>query len=960
MKKAPFKNSFLRNIVTGILIFQMLIFSTISVYGLEIKDSYTKFSPNKVEEDSGYTGLYFGGKLYRVVENNADDLVLFYDGRSIGDRQYQVYRPDEKNLNFHNNWSESDICKYLNGEGGFSGRGFISTFSPLERAAILPYGDVEKTNQNNFKGSIRIDQKIVLPSLEEVMDGGTWNMRMQDRENGSAKWSAFADSYYLRSPSVYAGDNRYCARVGATGIINEGSLTVFDFLSIRPALRIDKTKVHHYMIGYSHLDGANPYVFEKLENAQENARPVLFDPKLTLRVSSLEILEDGFELFYEDACVRKNTYLSVIFVDSEGRYKYYGRIKKIESEDGTAKFNYPENFSEGLIPYIFEERVNSKNKSNYSGEFIDLSPEIISSVISRLESQETADEAYSLYQNISGVLPSATHRLKVLSYMYNRFKTDFSLSKKLSDEYAKLDLGSIKIKDEEDGYLFLESLLTMGDYETTYSIMKLLYTLSPDRLREFLNDERFSEFRATDSYLSLFEPEKYLIGSEYFADINKSKNLESLKSKAVSVFRGMNDFAKAHPHLVKNRNEFLRKVSEKAFDLSFFKKLPSENIDIENGIILLNDGAIDLFLASKKEVSELISSVVAEAEMSFLSDEVYTSLDCGVFNKYLGNSDGDKPGYRKLILRMTPEFESVLSAGFGIKVYLRGGSVYIPKAVFSELLSEAASCDLEFESNNGISVKYLDKDLDDYTLKDSAYGIHIDSSIENTAVFRNGGEIDSVYDTLKVLLSAETSSFGVFRMGLTNKIKYLDISDLPPEEIEAITALSSKKIINGFEDRTYRPDGSLRRSEFAKVLSVALNLKPVTDRETYNPFLDVTQDKWYYDYVVTCYEKGLLKGRSEDVFDPDDFVTREEVVVVLSRIIKDEYENVPNIEELNDFFLNNYNLKKISNWALDEYALSLLCNLVEVTPFEEYSGNQPLNRAEMAKILYRFIGFTEK
>ncbi len=64
----------------------------------------------------------------------------------------------------------------------------------------------------------------------------------------------------------------------------------------------------------------------------------------------------------------------------------------------------------------------------------------------------------------------------------------------------------------------------------------------------------------------------------------------------------------------------------------------------------------------------------------------------------------------------------------------------------------------------------------------------------------------------------------------------------------------------------------------ALILSVA-----VSSESARVPFSDVHEDEWFYETVAEAYESGIVKGRSDVTFAPDDNVTRAEVAAMLAR-----------------------------------------------------------------------------
>lgn len=86
-------------------------------------------------------------------------------------------------------------------------------------------------------------------------------------------------------------------------------------------------------------------------------------------------------------------------------------------------------------------------------------------------------------------------------------------------------------------------------------------------------------------------------------------------------------------------------------------------------------------------------------------------------------------------------------------------------------------------------------------------------------------------------------------------------------------------IMNGYNDGTFRLDGDITRAEFVKLL-VTLRYG---DYQEYDEeyFTDVPADKWYYRYICTASEEGVLEEEKGSEFRPDELITREEMVVMI-------------------------------------------------------------------------------
>ena len=86
----------------------------------------------------------------------------------------------------------------------------------------------------------------------------------------------------------------------------------------------------------------------------------------------------------------------------------------------------------------------------------------------------------------------------------------------------------------------------------------------------------------------------------------------------------------------------------------------------------------------------------------------------------------------------------------------------------------------------------------------------------------------------------------------------------------AVSKLVAEGTINGFEDGTYRPNDTVSRAQFVKMIGKG----PV---KTTDRYVDVNADEWYYEYVMTSGLKPVSKTR----FEPDTPIRRGDVAELL-------------------------------------------------------------------------------
>ena len=108
-----------------------------------------------------------------------------------------------------------------------------------------------------------------------------------------------------------------------------------------------------------------------------------------------------------------------------------------------------------------------------------------------------------------------------------------------------------------------------------------------------------------------------------------------------------------------------------------------------------------------------------------------------------------------------------------------------------------------------------------------------------------------------------------------------DIADIP-WAADAITQLSYRGVLNGKSERLFTPNDNVTREEFAKIITVAFKLNLVN---TECPFGDVDENNWAYPYIRSAYKAGIIKGVSDTEFGYGQNITREDLCVMINRML---------------------------------------------------------------------------
>ena len=108
-------------------------------------------------------------------------------------------------------------------------------------------------------------------------------------------------------------------------------------------------------------------------------------------------------------------------------------------------------------------------------------------------------------------------------------------------------------------------------------------------------------------------------------------------------------------------------------------------------------------------------------------------------------------------------------------------------------------------------------------------------------------------------------------------------SDVAPDAwyAEAVNTLGSLGIIAGIGNGQFAPDRAITRAEFTVIAMRFAEL----DTSGENIFTDVSENDWFYDYVVGAIKYGWITGYSDGRFGPYDTIARAQVTTIVNRML---------------------------------------------------------------------------
>lgn len=166
-----------------------------------------------------------------------------------------------------------------------------------------------------------------------------------------------------------------------------------------------------------------------------------------------------------------------------------------------------------------------------------------------------------------------------------------------------------------------------------------------------------------------------------------------------------------------------------------------------------------------------------------------------------------------------------------------------------------------------------------------------------------------------------------------------------------IEAMAQKGILTGRAEGVFAPDEKVTRAEFVAMLVRLLKIEAPSDASSFS-FPDVTEKDWFYAPVRAAYAAGLAKGKQSG-FDPKGLITREEMVsfVVRAASMKNKSAFVDSTE-IENLLLRFKDKEAVSTWARTDVAVALKLGLVSGIKADEFAPKGTATRAQAACIIY--------
>ncbi|MEH1963915.1 MAG: DUF1565 domain-containing protein [Nostoc sp.] len=153
-------------------------------------------------------------------------------------------------------------------------------------------------------------------------------------------------------------------------------------------------------------------------------------------------------------------------------------------------------------------------------------------------------------------------------------------------------------------------------------------------------------------------------------------------------------------------------------------------------------------------------------------------------------------------------------------------------------------------------------------------------------------------------------------------------------------------IVNGFPDRTFKPDATMTRAQYAALLVKAFN--PSSNRPAIK-FKDVPADFWASKVIQQAYQGSFLSGFPDNSFSPNKNIQRVQVIVSLVNGLKLSGDSATAIKTFDD-------QAKIPEYAKDEVVKAIDKQIIVNHPnLKQLNPTRDATRAEVAVMVYQAL-----
>jgi hypothetical protein len=212
-----------------------------------------------------------------------------------------------------------------------------------------------------------------------------------------------------------------------------------------------------------------------------------------------------------------------------------------------------------------------------------------------------------------------------------------------------------------------------------------------------------------------------------------------------------------------------------------------------------------------------------------------------------------------------------------------------------------------------------------------------------------GFTLVSKYSTSTKKIMAKIRETGTFTVR-ENRKSFGDLSAKDAKTRETIEKLASRGVINGRSEKTFAPDDAISRVELTALIMRALSR---IDKTAPAVFADVTTADWFYHEANSAYQYGIVNGTSDDKFSPNSTIQKDQIVAIAARTLQNENPRYKPIgaEEREKYLKDIADRGSLADWSLGDIAFAFKMRLVAQAKDGRFNPTEKMTRCDAAMIL---------
>ena len=836
------------------------------------------------------------------------------------------------------------------GEAAFDSVNYSSEYAPSELKTAIDALEAKLTTEENaavkkrtlasgsYNGEntdcvagAQVDNAVFWPLSIAEAHAVNQDLRIVNKEH--TNWAMY--HWWLRSPCKSSSS---AAVVHGNGeVLDDGMYHTSDEFGVRPAFNLNLNAVlfASAAVGGKPDGGLTPIS----EYTGSEWKLTLLDNSRNFAVTEKAVSGDPdgtLTLHYSGATTGTNEYISVILADNSGA-KYYGRVAQPTEATGTVEIKIPSDIAPGSYTLkVFSEQYNGDHKTDYASDFTD----IALTVGKQMDEQFNLDPDGTYYFDLSGEsipstvndsLPDKTMHYVPFTYAGTVDAYTLTSERETTEEYAQKNkyLHSLFVADYAVKHtvswndLHTEGLIFGKDY-VAGGVGYTLRAPSVGSDRTGLNESQRGTPQSNEWDKMLDKNDGYIKNWKRMASWGQDTRPDnSTPFRAVRGFhsaRGWEFNSSSYQNGILGFRPVLEVLNPDALDADGLKAVT----------LALGGGKLG---GSAEDIQIIVKN--GESFTAPASDGL-TRPDRNTENyfKWLG-SDGNlyAPGESVSadVTKLTAKFAGGSSGSGG------GGSSRKPSVTYYTLHFEtnggSAITDMREENNTRISLtKYVPTRhgytfigwYSDHNLTNQVSEVSLTKNMtvyagwradENPDIvvnpFTDVSEKDwfyndamFVYKNGLMLGTSKTlfSPHGTVTRGMMATILWRMEGSLAPKgensftDVEAgrwyadaITWTTENGIFAGYSKDKFGPDDPITREQLTAIFYRYADYKgyKLTVTENLDKFEDADKITDYAKMVMQwAVGNGLIKGKSENLLDPQGTATRAEIAAMLHRFIE--------------------------------------------------------------------------